>query len=52
MDLDIVMNASIAASRKMIRCCKKNDMPIFRRWCDHEGGGGDGEEEEEEEGEA
>jgi hypothetical protein len=52
MELDSVMTAALAASRKMLRCCRKNDMLIFRRWCEWQEGRGDGEEEEEEDGEA
>jgi hypothetical protein len=36
-------------SRKMLRCCKKISLPIFRRWCQWEPGGGEEDEDEEEE---
>jgi hypothetical protein len=46
-ELDIAMPLALKASRKMLRCCKKISLPIFRRWCQWEPGG-DGEDEDEE----
>jgi hypothetical protein len=51
MDIDDTLENSFALSRRMRRCCKNLNFPLFRKWearyaAENERAGRDGEEEE------